>query len=1205
MLVYNANHINLRPLSALYAHDQDVKVEEVTEYFETGHTFNFAPILSAASDATINKNNHFYLTNEKQRLQDNTTITSPISTIFPVFITTYVKVSGQDIFLVENLSNGTTELSGTSALINNNYYLEIELIDPESCTIRYFDGSELKFLTWVDANYRFEFLDRDASTIDYSSNLPDFVVRSVNSIDKQTFTYIFNDDKSALNLFKITASGTNILTYNPEAAADSNDEIKSRSLSAKSISAIYAGNIITTNNTFEIIPVNKVTKTFNLSSNYIIYDASIEDNNLNVDEIRSASDVGNNFLLSVPRLKVEESQLSFNFHPLKNQITPEGTQGKSSPYEDDNNTRHRVYRKLHTGVNQQEGFDSIYLNYHGNTTQVLFKPGRITYFRIPQKFTPYVKLNINDSALITAGAIASNSPLVSDKVFKNRVDDKKTETQKNEINGTLLCTWLSGNDNKDTTPIWVDRYYNPNYASASQSLSTNSIFIDTLKDNFKTVVEKLSAEKFSIFDKRSDFLFEIGSIYAYHRVGDIDFSHKIESNENNIIFKDLDLFKTFNNIDVNPEIDTTLMNTKTLDDGSVVAIDDQNREILVPKIYDFNVENRYGKSIKINDTGSFTLLFSLYSKDWQRPFANQIIGNYVNKGLSFHNENIVTPLITIPHGASVLVYNTNFDLLKRYPLNISGNIKAFTRGGTTENFWIVDDSNHIYEYDLAGVIQRKIIPVHSAVALSAVHDIEIDPDYIYFSFHNAPSTAFRYDFKNETEAIVSIPSRGNTVAQDVAGVPVATRIHTSKRGTLLTGGVIGVNSDSLSGNTSVLDLDGNPWWRDSNLLYTYDTASASNIVALSASTGGYIEQVNVDKYGDVWVLHDGTTLTKLTSGRNVSWTTDLTATPLSGRNRFIDFIYEFQNQEYNEYAIILTQALTAGDSNVIKVNRNGTVRDVISLSASYITPMSGWKTITGFDYLKKHEHKTNPSVTARIKLRSQYTDIPESGYDLHELPYDITNFTPGWHAFGIKFDSENGIFSLHVDGQNVQSITLSAGKYSFFDTFTSPIFVGTNIFFNGIPLSNFIEQKNAYFSHNIKMKDISLYDKALTYHDMMPYVRRTHKVRDLKWDIPIGQRSYLDTVERNFKFGHPGRKSELFNINVANSDITDGEMRNVIEDKLRSELKDIIPIYTRLNNINWKSTNPLSSFAHPLSTINTNTETFLTEPSAGNSGYGL
>ena len=75
----------------------------------------------------------------------------------------------------------------------------------------------------------------------------------------------------------------------------------------------------------------------------------------------------------------------------------------------------------------------------------------------------------------------------------------------------------------------------------------------------------------------------------------------------------------------------------------------------------------------------------------------------------------------------------------------------------------------------------------------------------------------------------------------------------------------------------------------------------------------------------------------------------------------------------------------------------------------------------------------------------------------------------------------------------------------------------------------------------------------------------------MKWEIPVGQRSYIDTVERVFKHRLPGRKSEHYNVIISGLSATSETLKADIKDKILTQLPNISPAYSKLNDIYWDS----------------------------------
>ena len=143
------------------------------------------------------------------------------------------------------------------------------------------------------------------------------------------------------------------------------------------------------------------------------------------------------------------------------------------------------------------------------------------------------QININDIGFHNMGAIWSHTPIKSDKVFKKR----PATTVKDEA-GTWLCSWLSGGP-QTKTPIWVDRYYNPNKYTATEALKVQKQY-NEYKSKFDYVLEAVGAEDDYVFDKKSDLAFEPGCLYAYYRIGPKENKVTINANKNSLLHEGIE-----------------------------------------------------------------------------------------------------------------------------------------------------------------------------------------------------------------------------------------------------------------------------------------------------------------------------------------------------------------------------------------------------------------------------------------------------------------------------------------------------------------------------------------------------------------------------------------------------------------------------------------------------------------------------------------
>ena len=274
----------------------------------------------------------------------------------------------------------------------------------------------------------------------------------------------------------------------------------------------------------------------------------------------------NNYLMTSEYSKIKQDQLPVSFIQLKNQLTPEGNPSRGNPFPNLRDCDHREYFRVFKN-NLIEDDNELFLGYDSFEKEIIIEPGTVTFFNTPQEMYPYVKLNVNDSNLIDAGAIGGDTPITSDKLFKRAADYKYNTpwgAPSDEETGIWLCTWLKSNigrdwdaeteyrenllvvyeskvyralvdnvgkrpstnqkvwrETNDAPHVWVDRYYNPEYFSAVEALEVKGQYYKYV-DKFEYLIGALGAENHYVFDKISDLTFEPGCLYAYYRPGDVD-----------------------------------------------------------------------------------------------------------------------------------------------------------------------------------------------------------------------------------------------------------------------------------------------------------------------------------------------------------------------------------------------------------------------------------------------------------------------------------------------------------------------------------------------------------------------------------------------------------------------------------------------------------------------------------------------------------
>lgn len=1220
MNLYGYHYRNIRPLSGVYDDDTDISLKSHRVATLEGLDSYLLEALSASEDVSYNNHNQMWLTEKKDRNQYAEHKIAKIQ--YPWYKTTYIRTSGTELagsrYIVTDGSTGTVSVTGTEADIGNHYYYELEFASARLCYVRRTYDNTLKYLTVTLAT---------SSALTFTERL----TGENRTQDRQAFEYIFDEPNGTLTLFAhiSTAENTSIpLLVETQAAADpyvsSGIHLSARPLPS-SMTAKNSGC------KFYVDPSPVVTpSSYDVGTSWTQYVSSVDKNNNNIDVNKTATNQRNNYLLhtSTNSLRYDSHQLSTKIIPLKTLLTPNGQNSKDNPYvgvETDND--HRSYNRLFTGSNQENGYDSIYLSYATGIHEVELPSDKLTYFHAPQVLAPYTKLNINHTLLYKIGAIPSNTPIKSDKIFKetrksrnnfgNRLVPKNTE-----LYGTWLCSWLSGNSNPTSTPIWVDRFYNPDFYTQTSALSTGILTPVLYVDNvtYKTKVVGATAAQVKIYDKLSDLTIEPGILYAYHHVGEGSSQRVIDSLSNNLLAKNLYQYRQTNTLDKPIQYDYTGP-THVMPNGEVhTGHKHSSKAIEVLPSYKFNADS-YGSIGSVAHQGSFTLSFWMHCADWTKPFGNQIIGNFLTDGFGFYNKDYITPLIMIPSEQHILVYNSDFEFIQSF--NVQRNINQFIKKGNLENFWIVDDSNDIYEYAANGTVINKISD--AALAGRSVADVDIKDSSLYVLF-TPPMTGdlsdahyFKYDMSNKTSGYTGT-CYGTKIWNYDSDVSTnsAASIFTVSNGVSATTGHIVMLHDTLSarttdthnvsgsialGTTSMVDNSGNPWSVQSNKVYTYDPTISGNITALSSEN--IIESIGCDSSNNIWALHSNIKVTKLNNERKEMFT--LTLSSLSGApqtdthrvvyNRNIDFISEFDDDgKFVEYCFTINQSISGckfvkialDGSSIAVVNALSGVAPVTIPITFFNSPVSGCKTTTGHSYIRRHARDDQQQLKAKLKLSRQYNaSTSTESYDTYTLAYNISSFNPGWAHFAITLDAEKGSYNMFINTVNVASVTIPQGAYSKSEPINRPLTVGTTPYYTKEFLSDHLNQANRYLCSNLIIKNIYLYDKALDYFDVKQHYDVNQKVSSIKWNIPMGERNYLDTIERTFSFRVPGRKSELYNINIYNTQLTDFDIRQDLETFIVQNIEQSAPAYTKLHGIKWDGQN-LSATSSAASTTVTN-----------------
>jgi hypothetical protein len=1218
MEVITLNSSNYIGLSATYSSDKTLTFNQNVYYTEQGIDLPLVEALAQANDSSTNNYSNLFLTQSVPL--SSTAIISPLEHIpddgFTTYLAAYLPggiLPRSNCMVVQEppftISTAAVSMSGLYANVNNSYFFTIKFETDSLCKIEHINAGTARYLTMgADLNLYFAF---DTGTDYLGDQSP------------QLFYYLYNRAEGLIILSKNLQDTPHYLCF---------DGLSSLSaLPALSGIPSYPPSAI-----FSCVKRSQEPNTTPLYDPWVSYQPDFLTNTQNINANKSTQSVNSNLLLNSQYLSITGTELNVNALSLKNTNTPENYQSRNNPFqfnksqflsEDDINLRD--YKSLFTGSHQLLGDDNISLGYEAYTTDIVLKADSVTYFHVPQTLYPFKQVNIAESGLIEAGAIAGDHPVKSDEIFKKLASAKYTSPFGNtveETNGTFLCSWLSGSGNIKATPIWVDRYYNPSritFINALTAQSLQAITYSTAFDGLVNAAGKLT-DTDEVFDVPSNLIFEPGCYYAYHHYGPSDVSNYINTFTPYLVERDFPKYYFVNGASAN------------------------NGQLLGDE-YNFTGDNYAitNSLTGIQDSNQFTMSFDMYNNDWTKPFGNQIIGNLLNDGFGIFNENVITPTLFINTSASTDVVNTDF--VKLNTVNYTATPLVFIRPRFTENYSIVFNDGYLRQYTCDDRLLRQTFSPYLSNAISVSYTDTTA--YILCPSTTTTTLLSANLISNTVTPVLTSTISSISFVADASSTNILATFPTTSAGTInyyngnyyFTTGSNARRYDDViyflaDNKTSIVKWD------------EIDNTKSTILTAFKASTaaGSYFIDFNIDFDGNIWILNNTNTFYKytqnnqfllsgtLTSSTPVTTTVNITGDgattsfPLSSATTLTPYdltvnlnnskqrpIFDyslsgsnivFVNPPVNGYLgnITYTQILdTFSNSKLSFISefaggnyytntvfaRTGVTYNTISstvtalstspayqflvfdtngtqLSSTYYFTVTGSRlALTNVNYLREHVIDTYPNANFNIKA------ILSNVYDstdmiTSEINYSLSALDPGYHNFAIRFDSYNGFMTLFIDSQIIKTVQFTPRKYKFSNLIYRPFLIGSSCFNNSLPLFKYLK-KNSYLTENIKIKNFFLYDSPLNDYDVYMHAKLGANIQDLHFDVPCGKRNYIEEIERYFKANIPGSKSTLYNVILRNTGITDPALQAALEQRIINTLTTSAPIYSKLNTIKW------------------------------------
>lgn len=643
------------PLSTSYVGDSDVVMKGVDLFSEEGVSLYRENYLLSAVETRVNNYNALYLCNNTRNndLMELKTSTSTANVLFA----TSLRFSNIKKFL--RISNNFASVEFVDENDDHGVF-ELELIDDTTATIAYQTNVVDAARTGLDRYYLL-----------YNGTVFYFARRGDAGFSTNNTRFNYLVDSNSLYLFVGVNKSSVTATTTSLTAVDN---------------ALWKQNYIEINYYLQTLQMD-------FDTSWVAYAAN-DRNSMIVNPEKSVGHLPSNSVFYSNYTYISGNDIKTNFITLKNQHTH-----KNFSYRADNTTKAdfnapnvnmREYRGMHTGVEQEQGAESITLLYEFQNVDYKVKADQYTVFRTPESLYPYTQINVNDTLFSRQGSIGGDTPYTADKIFFN-------DTRAGKSDGQYLCTWLSA-ASPTGEGIWMDRYYLPERASYLAALTSKSFF--SYKDPVtellnaplpvssyydapmvyadvqqeyehtpQTIKDVLYGEYF--FDKASDLVFVPNQDYIYQRMGNKYIATIIESLSDNLIQNGLSA-KTSKGVDI----------------AFTEAVDD------VEYNFDNNTYAIVENYKKINNTNEFTASFWLNADDWSSKFGHEVLGSFNDSGFGVFNDQMVTPIITVQDGRKVVYLNTDFlqidaAYLSQKELNESVDDKNVINGNYTTNTKVV------------------------------------------------------------------------------------------------------------------------------------------------------------------------------------------------------------------------------------------------------------------------------------------------------------------------------------------------------------------------------------------------------------------------------------------------------------------------------------------------------------------------------------
>lgn len=816
----------------------------------------------------------------------------------------------------------------------------------------------------------------------------------------------------------------------------------------------------------------------------------------------------------------------------------------------------RNYYKLFTGTNQAEGYDKIHLGYEADTTEIILKKDRSTFFHMPYFAETQ---SLTDSSLIADGAIPGPIPALADRILKKQGNYSNATPWGNTSgikDGQWLCSWLYAVSSEP--PQWLDRYYDPGRLAYREALEGNANFTDYYKHDP------------IYYDVPSTLTLEAGVLYQYFHQGEQTAKQHIQTfsgPDKSRLRLDIEDWSCACPNNPKPVDSSIYNNTVTIENFKndwIVSLFDpgyQDRNSLSFDNTDFiNCYVTYDDSYTLDN--EFTTSFWINSKDITQATTTQLVGNLRRGGYGIFFDNLQhTPYFVIQENT----YGHFFYFNSEGNVYLEKNTQLIL--GTPANYSFVSMNSN---YETIGIEVNN----GRGVKYNHVGDVITYTREANGNFLPLEGTPRFLVLSGNDDSIFVTSLSTYIFDKDLLLKSVIPQPYGYKE--YLTFDTSGNLVRELSCLDIKFDSYNQKWAIKDNGVLTCQGVALTGLPTNTGSLSGSNTNLAVDPENNLWVLSNSNTAYKInTITKQVIDTYEIGVLTTDTQPKNISFIrvYTRATNSYTWYAIICHDF----EKTVYQVTLDGKIVENTFLppKLNILDPVTaiqdpnqltfvGRGDFTGYErrrIFNKVFYNNNPQI--QFKVASEYPNrsLPNSINTLSVPAQYLADNV--WHLITVTL--KNSVAKIFIDNYERDSMVLPGNARLTYE-FKNDLFIGTPCG----KTENYNREINSTSTiWNGYIDSVRVYDYAIEPKFIQYFSREKTNASDIEWNIQTAALQYVEVIDRFFKHKLPGSKSVFFNIRLTGSKITDPALRSRIEDDIKLAVQQIKPAYSELLKVEW------------------------------------